>query len=71
MTAPAAPVATMALDEARSAWHRANVRERLHAERCRLIRLGSRCGTCLDLEAAQNVAALRMEQVRLLAGRAS
>ncbi len=67
MTSTASPVAHTALDDAISAWRMANWRERSHADRCLKLARGIRCGTCLDLEAAQNRAANQVTRARLAA----
>ena len=63
MTATAAsPRADLA--RAQAAWSAANRAERTHADRCWRLAAGQRCGTCLDLEAAQNRAAERVHELR-------
>lgn len=53
-----------AYETARVRWQIANRAERTHADRCWRLAAGQRCGTCLDLEAAQNRAAERVHELR-------
>jgi CHAD domain-containing protein len=55
------------MTEAQRAWHLANLRERSHAKTCRRLRAGKSCYACLHWEAAQNVAAERVHQLRIAA----
>lgn len=68
--APAAPLATvtgrglLTLSAAKRAWEVANKIERIHADHCLKLATGRRCGTCRDLEAAQNIAADAVTRAR-------